>query len=195
MRIISHSFGRSILCGLAPLLTGIAVFRVWEKTRWMPLMTAGVAIIALGVIVTVAGGVFFARDRRSQTAWNPASRARAALAVGLLVACYPTALWLTLEAAEIYTSYTVEIRNESPETLTSCRLVTTRIDEELGPIAPGESATRRLSIQTDGELRCLARTSTGTRHRILVEGYVTLNLGGDARLTFGEQGNPILERR
>ena len=195
MRIIHLSFGRSIVCGVAPLLTGIAVFRVWERTRWAPLLMAGVAIIALGVVASVAGTVYFARDQRSHGSWSPASRARAALAGALLVACYPAAFWLTREAMELQTSYTVEIRNEAPETLTSCRLQTTRIDAEVGPIAPGESASRRLKIQADGELRCLVRTSAGTRHRILVEGYVTPSLGGDARLTFGEQGNPILERR
>jgi hypothetical protein len=195
VKITDLSFGRSILCGCVPLGTGVAVFRAWEDSRWDPLELAGIVIIVLGVLATIAGAFYFVKDKQQQTSWSPASLMRATLAVGFLIACYPAAVWVMIEAADIMTSFGIEIRNESTETLTSCRLIGRGMDAEVGPVAPGESTTRRVEIQTERARRCLVTTSTGARHRVLVSGYVTPNGGGDARLTFDAEGNPRLELR
>lgn len=186
----------AIVLGAAPLLTGIAIFLAWLVIRvyWahgaFALMFAGVLLPHLGVLCLAAGavclGIWIWRARRAGAPRQFIVRHTAAV-LALFASNFIAAGGAFVGAIYITTRYTVSVTNASHATLHDVRVHGGGVDEDLGNIAPGETARCAFWIDHDGQLVLTARQGP-ERVEADVDSYVTHNIGGDATVTVSDGG-------
>lgn len=182
------SFPIPILCGVLPLIAGLTTFGIWYLTRSHALVFVGALVLGVGVLLWLWGALVYALQRRRRHTWDDAARARASVALWLLVLAWPAGLACAGTAAYIITSYRLDVVNETGHAIASCRVAAPGVDLELGPLAPGESAGDRFAFAGDGPLTCRVRHDDGAEESIVVEGYVTNSQGGGAIVRFAPGG-------
>lgn len=192
---MKHPYRLALTCGILPLVAGVGVLLTWLATRRPWLMSAGVGVIAAGLVLLCAGLWFLRVAARQGAAGAPQPRRswrRIRVALVLLLLNLPVALACLFVAFWIETTWHVVVVNEGSEPVTALLTYGPECDHELGPIAPGEDEGVRFSIEQDGRLLCRLRTG-GEEQEVLVEDYVTGNLGGDARVRVRPDGRIEVE--
>ena len=191
----SHPGGRwlrvSVVCGATPLVVGTGIFLAWFITRWTWLAAAGLITIYAGLVLftvgTVCLGVYVVRSLRSASGRSRDVALRAVGAATILLANFPAAAGIFWAALLIETQYRVAVTNNSPAAVDSFRVTGGGVDIDFGTIEPHATVTRRFHIQHDGQL-VFRMVHMGRPTRGCIDGYVTNNLGGDARVTIGPAG-------
>jgi hypothetical protein len=171
----------AILCGATPLLLGSLIDTTWRFTRWPWLETAGLFLIAAGIILVTTGAAFLVRhvwrEFRAARTLRPKNWFHAVMVGVLLLANFPAAAIFTLSAIHVVTRYTVRVLNESGSAIDRFVVTGPGVRVDLGPIAPGHKVEHHLGFSGDGSLDFTARQGQSDLRGVL-EGYVAGGLGG-----------------
>jgi hypothetical protein len=172
----------ALVCGALPLVLGTSVFVFWLFTGWTIFEIAGAMVLVCGPIVFLLG-ICFLLGYLLTTYANGRKPAWLAVVVAaiVLLSNFPAAAAIIMAVGHIESRYTVTIRNASQEPFTDVRLAGGGLDESLGTIAPGQTATRDLWFAADGRLDLTARLGNAPVSAA-VEGYVTPGMGGRAEV-------------
>jgi len=180
------SYRAALVCGAAPLLTGISIFLLWLVTRWDSLMLAGLHTIYAGLAAFAVGcialTIYLWRAFRSPDADQRRVRNATLACGGLLLVNFPVAFGIVAAVIDIESRYTVVIHNDSGQPLEDVRVFGGGCDKSLGSIAPGDTVRRRLRFDTDGELRLHATIGTTDIDEV-IDGYITRDIGGRPTVT------------
>jgi hypothetical protein len=195
---MSSEYRISLWCGALPLASGVSIFALWCLTRAEFLARAGLALLGSGWMVLVVGVISLLLHVCGEHSRDVVSRRRLVrqglFSGGLLLANFPAAAAVLVAAAWVATTtYTVNVQNQSRETVSHCRLTGGGVEIDLGTLPPGTPATRRLQFSDDGAL--VLRAHLGDRAlEARVESYVTGGLGGDTTVTIGPGGSIDVNR-
>lgn len=189
---MKSSYRTAWVCGVLPLLLGVAVYLLWLATDWDWLMMAGVVTLCGGCVVVAVGARALVRFCRIglHTAGLPRRRVwlPAVACAGLLLSNFAVAGGIVFAVGVLGPWYTVEVHNEMAEPLDSLRVVGGGRDVSLGPVEAGGTARRSFWILEDGELEFHAWTGS-TSHTLTTDRYVTNGLGGRTAVTIRPDGS------
>lgn len=181
----------SLLCGLAPLVTGSSIFALWYATRADVFVTLGLFTIASGVCLAGIGflclTLHLVRRRRRGDAW-PALLKQGALPSGVLLANIPACLLISGLALHLLTSYAVTLHNKSAVAIDRFVLSGPGVYEEWEGVPAGASRSARMAFTHDGALAFEAAVGT-RRYDGTVEAYVTRGSGGAATVVYTPDGS------
>ncbi len=182
------------MCGASPLVAGVSVFLLWVLTRRDWLMGAGLFVLFVGLALFAVGTLALARFcwlalRAGEP--PPGFWRSTAFAAALLLSNFPAAGAIIWKVDDLYTRYTVVVRNATGNTLEDVRVSGGGCEAVFGAIAPGDEARRSFLIQHDGQLEIHA---DGLRRQTIV-GYVTNSLGGHTTVTVHPGGAVTAEDR
>jgi hypothetical protein len=184
---VKGAYRAALACGALPLVTGASIFGLWVVTRREWLMVAGVFTLFVGLALFVVGALALARY-----AWLALRMAEppvgfwvsAALAAGLLLSNFPAAGLIVWKVADLESTYTVVVRNESGAPLRGLHVaVGEHTYASFAPIPAGASATRTFRIRREGSLEL--HTAGGPR---TIDPYVSAGFGATAFVTFAFDG-------
>jgi len=188
----------ALLFGIAPLVSGTAIFVAWAVSRADWLMGAGITTIYAGMCSVALGAACLAvylwkswrlrTIRRSRLAWQ------ATAVIALFLANFIAAGAAILGAMVIESRYTVLIANQSDAPLESVSIEGGGVEINLDVIAPGATAKRSFWIEHDGEL-VLKGSHTFGKIEATIDGYVTNGLGGDKVVVLGADGTVDVKDR
>ena len=116
---------------------------------------------------------------------------RGRVATLVLAANLPAAAFAVWAATGVMTSFTVTVRNESPRALEEVRVTGPGLQERIGRLDPGRSATVRVRPDGPGLLDVDWAGADG-RESAAVETYVTSGLEGHVEVTVAAQGAPVV---
>ncbi|HEX2477136.1 MAG TPA: hypothetical protein VHK01_20440 [Lacipirellulaceae bacterium] len=177
----------ALACGVIPLIIGSAIYFAFRATRldWLPIagyftILAGLTFFAVGVMCLVA--YVYRRRGLDLTTF---------LLGALLFSNFPAAAIYGLSAIGLMTQYVVQVVNESDAVIDSFLVEGPGVRTELGPIQIGESKQCRVFFDADGNLTFNARQQP-LRFDGEIEGYVTNNLGGEARVQIKPGGKFVV---
>lgn len=181
------AYRAALACGVLPLAAGTSIFALWVVTRWEWLMPAGVFTLFLGLALFVVGALALARFcwlglRMPEP--PPGFWRATAIAAALLLSNFPAAGTIIWKVGDLYSRYTVVVRNESGRALEDVRISGGGCEAVFGTIAPGEEERRSFLIQHDGQLEIHA---DGLGRQTIV-GYVTNSMGGHTTVTVHPDG-------
>lgn len=181
----------ALLCGLLPLLSGIAVFVTWLHTRSHWLMGAGLQVIGYGMVLFMLGLYCLYQYGKLAAARGQISRHRLGwqkfFAGFVLFVNFPVAAAFAVAALDIESRYYITVINEAPLPMEECVVSGGGVWIDLGRVEPGAIQRRSFHIQTDGELTCCG-IYAGRRREALVEGYVTNGEGGEKIIRIAPDG-------
>lgn len=151
-------------------------------------MGAGVLVLGLGLALFAVGAIALARYcwvALRAPELPPRFWGSTALAATLLAANFPAAGLIVWKVDELYTRYTVVVRNDGGKPLEDVRVSGGGCEEILGTIAPGDEKRCSFQVRHDG---CLEVSAAGLpRHTI--SGYVTNGVGGHTTATVHPDGS------
>ncbi|MCB9902947.1 MAG: hypothetical protein H6831_00925 [Planctomycetes bacterium] len=183
-------------CWVIPLVVGLAAFGGWLAfglERWSDL---GMIAIAVGLALFVLGFVFLLisirRDRLRGGAPSRRVRPLALICAGLLISNFPIALAMAAFVIHTETRYTVVVRNQSQQTFDEVQVVGGGIHSAQLTLLPGGTNRFEVWPKQDGALELELR-SAAREESVVVEGYVTNLLGGDALVTIRADGSVGVE--
>lgn len=172
----------SVLCGILPMLVGSLILAGYAVTRWDWLALAGIFCIWGGLFSVFVGAIALVLavldtrrtgDARPRKVWGSAW-----LPVVLLLANFPLAVACTVAGLLLATEYRVQVQNHSRGPVEAAKIQGGGCDVLFGTVPEGASRTQSLWIDQDGTLQFSAIVG-GRERSVVVDGYVTNNLGGD----------------
>ena len=181
----------ALFFGIAPLVTGIAIFLGWALSRADWLMAAGVVTIYVGRCSVAVGAaclaIYLWKSWRSRTVRRRRLAWQATAVVVLFLANFIVAGAAVSWAMVIDSRYTVFVANQSDAPLESVRIEGGGVDISLGTVEPGKIVKRSFWIRHEGKLVLTGIHGT-ERIEATVDGYVSNSLGGDKAVVLGENG-------
>jgi len=183
----------ALICGLAPLAIGIAIFLLWCVVDWTWLMFVGAFTICGGIVsVLVGSGCLIAYAVKS---WNtqPKSRVgvRVAIASTALLANFPAALALIVAAMYLALQIQVTVVNHGPA-IEQFVVSGGCTETDFGSIPSGTTRVKKIRIECDGNLEFHARRA-GQELGGIIERYVTPNDWEYDQITFSPNGDWSLQ--
>ncbi|MAT72020.1 MAG: hypothetical protein CMJ58_21150 [Planctomycetaceae bacterium] len=169
----------ALVCGAVPLLAGLAILAAFAATEWDGFVVAGLICFYAGAVCFVIGGIALAV--RAYLLRDQSERKFRWLPGGLLLLCWPAAVFCLFCGLKIISKYAVIVQNDSPHVLTAVELIGGGCDGAIGDVPAGETRRINLWFHCDDELRMRFKRQ-GEEHSVLVDSYVTANLGGKKRL-------------
>jgi hypothetical protein len=179
----------ALICGLAPLAIGIAIFLLWTVVRWPWLQTAGVVNICAGVVSVCVGAVCLVAYAVPSVRANsdPRNGARIATAITALLINFPAVVLVLVLVGLIIERADVIVVNEGPG-IDRLVLYGGGAEIDFGAIPSGETRVSKVDFQQDGSLEFHANRGGQEIHGV-VEGYVTPGQGLHAELMFSPSGD------
>jgi hypothetical protein len=181
-------------CSLLPMTAGLVTTMTFVVTRRVGLEALGFLVILIGVLLSVVG--FFTTLTFAYRAWRSDRQWRewaphALLAMFLLFANYPLAAGCVM-----VTEWSrIRVVNASGATISSFKVVDPLGSSfELGPIPPGKSVSKFLSLKGEGEVKFDATFGpAGSSQGVVtgtVAGYFTSGMTGvDRTVTANADGS------
>jgi len=167
-------------CALVPMLLGVSIFLLWLNWRSPIFQSAGLAMIVIGLILLLPGGVAFGNYVRlarqgdgQRSIWRQWSLY---LIPCLLLVNLPLAAGLASAAIYLENETRVTITNRTAHRLDDHTLTGGDVTFELPPLDPGESVTRTFHPAADGSF--VYRWRAGDSDSAESFGYFTPGLGG-----------------
>jgi len=184
---MNRSYRVALLCWAIPLLAGIIVFIGWffgGVEGWWQL---GYFVIGAGSVLFVLGVIALAlsirKDRSTPNVSRRRLRTSSLLCAGLLLSNFPVALAMTGIVIRSEMRYTVVVQNDSALQLEDVQVFGGGIHSATVSVHPGGNARFDVWPSADGVLKLSARSASND-YEVVVEGYVTNMMGGDATVTF-----------
>lgn len=175
---MTKSLKAAIVCGIAPLVTGLCVYLVWRITRIDGLMLVGLWTVGVGVVAFLAGITFLA-IHNFWPARDSVARPGQSLAVSALLCLnFPVAALCFWSALDISTRYTLTVVNEGTQTVTDFEIKGAGIAHKFSAIVPGESVREHFHPNADGRLNFTAKQGVLPMAGC-IEDYTTGGLGGE----------------
>ncbi|MEM1041776.1 MAG: hypothetical protein AAGI91_04020 [Bacteroidota bacterium] len=175
----------AMLCGILPMTVGVAVYLLYEITRWdsLPLIgmftiRGGLVSVAIGFVCVIAYA--FKRHAVGQL-WGP----RVGKAVSVMVLNIPVCLIVIILGINSMTRFTVVLENEGQETITRFEIEGPGVEKTIEDVAPGKSKSARMHFNNEGTLVYRAEVR-GELMEGTIEGYVTGADGGKSIVTFSD---------
>lgn len=192
---MNRAYKLSLLCGIAPLATGLSIFGAWLLTRRSWLEIAGILTICGGMAVVVIGAILLAVSIRWSLREGSAKSVvlmRALVAAGLMLSNFVAAAMVVWAVIYIETAFIVTVENRSKTPIETCQLEGGGVHVDFGRIAPGKTRKRSFYIRHDGRLDYLVRTQ-GKEVKGTAERYVTHGVRGNRLLIVQEDGEVIVQ--
>jgi hypothetical protein len=156
-----------------PMLAGLVLLITWQQVEWGPFIIMGYGCLAIGVLAALFVPFLLLRS------WPQAPNVRNTVLVSLLaVVNIPVAFISVVQGVHRYTRLHVVICNDADSEWRSVQLVGGGHLGEATPVAKNARVTRNVWATQDGRLE-LHYLDNGVPRRVVVDGYVTSNLGGD----------------
>jgi hypothetical protein len=139
----------AIWCGAIPLAVGTATFVLWLVTSAMALQMLGLLTIFAGLILVAGGGILWlmhliATLRAPQSATRRRQLMLSCVALVVLLANFPTCIFIVAAVTHIESAFTVEIANTGVAPVNGASVSYYGATHPLGPIAPGATVTKTL---------------------------------------------------
>jgi hypothetical protein len=186
-----------LLLGVIPLAVGVSVFLLWLVTGWTWLMVVAPYVLLAGLISVLAAFaslvVAITKTIRAG-AWSRRLLARTVLVGTVAVVNFPVAGAIIWTVIALETAYTVEVRNNASAPVEQAALTGGGVSLKIGEVKPGASVTRRFYIAHDGTLLFSAQQSQ-KQLNVVVDGYVTNNLGGRKEVRVSADGTVAVRDR
>jgi len=183
-----RSYRTALICGLAPLAIGVAIFVLWLATGWTWLMFAGLATVFCGSLSFLAGAISLFQFAAQAAALDPRPRIAPRVALGLaaLLVNLPAAFLIIVAANYLFFSVDVIVVNRGPD---FDRLVVAGgcAQADFGRLPSGATRTERVVIECDGSLDFQAERGGEKLSGTLV-GYVTNSEQLIVHVTFAPDG-------
>lgn len=178
----------ALICGLAPLATGVGIFLLWTVIGGNELAFAGLLTIVLGTISVVAGGVCLGiyAERSSGTVPKLRLRRQLRIAATALLINFPAALLVVVAVAFLVPSQ-VTVDNHGPD-IERFAVSGGGAEVNVGEIASGNTIVVRIVVWRGDTLKFHA-TRAGQDFRGLVEGHVRPGAAGFPFLIFNRDGS------
>ncbi|HEX4145993.1 MAG TPA: hypothetical protein VHY91_21005 [Pirellulales bacterium] len=178
----------ALICGLAPLATGVGIFLLWTAVRGDALAFAGLLTILLGTLSVITGGVcllvYEVKSRRAEPE-SPIGR-RVAIAATALLINFPAAL-LVVVAVSFLIPSELTVANEGPEierfVVSGCGA-----EKNVGAIAAGKTVVVKILVWHSGILEFHA-TRAGQEISGTIEGRMTPSSPSFPILDFSPNGD------
>ena len=178
----------ALLCGLLPLVVGVAIFVAWYATRAPWLVDAGLFNIGAGLLVVCVGLLcLMAYVLRARASRTPGWKGRAAVAVLVVLANFPAAAALVVLADHIASSYVVVVENRSSWAITDLVFLSDGHTYAFGTVPTRSNREDAFRFPGERELRYSLSLNGQPRSDIL-DGYVA-GWGNKATLHISESGN------
>jgi hypothetical protein len=185
----------ALICGLVPLLLGLATYFAWRRTQAVGYEVAGTFLLVFGGIMFVIGWVALLIHVLSNPASNASQRRRlwissilAALFLGLQV---PLLIVFVSDVASVRRAYVVTVENESGALLETLRIQDERGWSQFEPVRMGTEVRKRWDPAPKGEVR-FRFTLEGRDHEGLIDGYPSA--GGRTALRIESGGRVLITR-
>lgn len=184
---MNRSYLFALLCWAIPLLAGIIVLIGWYFGGVQGWWQLGYFVIGVGSVLFVLGVIALAlsirKDRSTPNVSRRRLRTSSLLCAGLLLSNFPVALAMTGVVIRSEMRYTVVVQNDSALQLEDVQIFGGGIHSASLTVRPEGHARFDVWPSADGALKLRAR-STSNDYEVVVDGYVTNMMGGDATVTF-----------
>ena len=181
----------TVLCGVVPLVVGIAIFVAWALTGAQWLILAGLLTLKAGACSIIVGTVLLIIYVASSWQRPGISRRRLVgqgLAVlGLYGVSVVVAAGAAIGGVMLISRYTVVVANQSHTPLQSVRIEGGGVGVDLGDVPPGGTVRESFWIEHDGELVLTGRHGPNDVTAI-VDGYVTNGIGAHREVVLDADG-------
>lgn len=165
-----------------PMIAGLLALGAWLLFPVVPLMLIGYGCLVLGVMLSLVVPFVLLR------AFVETPNVRNTVLISVLaVGNLPVTFACAVEGAARATRYRVTLVNEAATPWQEVLLVGPGLVERARSVGPHEESVRDVWVQSDGSLE-LHFVQDDQPDKVLVEGYVTRNLGGAARVIRGPDG-------
>lgn len=181
---MSKSIQTARRCALIPLAGGVSIYVLWRITRADLLMILGGWTLILGLALFLVGLAFLAHHVMKA---EKAERRKALPVFALLCLNFPVAAACIFSALEVHSRYTLTVINDSAREISDFTVSGAGISENMGSIAPGESAREHFHASAEGSIDFTAKHGEKPLGGC-IEGYSTVGLGGHATVRIRPDG-------
>jgi len=187
---VKGAYRVALVCGAAPLLTGVSIYVLWLATSADWLEIAGLFVLFLGCVAFGVGVLALARyvwlafraPELPRRFWLSTFACAA-----LLVTNLPAAGLIVCDVSARKGTFTVVVRNETPAPLTGLEVVgPDHVYAVFHAIPVGEAQSRSFRVRREGPLELRSAGAT-----TVIDGYVGANQGGLADVTVGPGGTTV----
>jgi len=182
----------SLLCGFAPLITGITIFVSWLITRVYWLEIAGIFIIIAGLVLFILGLLFLGAYYFKGKSNNSVSFKRVATSLAILVLNFPVAMFAVTTAINIMSTYSIMVKNNTPQVISDFTLIAKNKQYEFPVIKPQETITKDINFKHEGSVNYRFTFENEVQNGVMF-GYVAAGLGQKTVRLISSDGNVNIE--